>query len=200
MKEVDFFVFNTLNLINCKLGDAYLLNNFNPFEGNSNKIMPSITKNMEEKIVDFPNFIYDAPKTVLTALKKSHHATKILIKEISSLHKMKPNERSEDLLSYLKIREKLLGFAENSKNVILAFKNAYVSCYKASVKYSQLLENSFYKEYSHEATLHDLTKIIRGELDVENINKQTVAKPTKNQKLVFTMEGDVVVDKNEKSL
>ena len=35
-----------------------------------------------------------------------------LIKEISSLHKMKPNERSEDLLSYLKIREKLLGYAE----------------------------------------------------------------------------------------
>lgn len=170
-KEIDYNIFNALNLCNPALGLAYQTRGFNPFNNHFNfcpeyvERMLKIAKN--KNVVVAEKFLERGNKEVADLFFMALNNTKSLI---AGIQMMKPNKednaRFQDFLIFLKNRAELL-----EQNIILlknenqdSFK-LYQDLVSIDLEYSNLIKDTFYDRFNRDL-------IIMNFLEYYNLGKK----------------------------
>ena len=160
---MNYDVFNALNLINHKLGEAYQNKGFNPFDSNFKLSVQTIKKLLKVKNSPcnevMPQVLELPPQKANSALKIGKLRIDALITELQLTSKNAPTQKIFDEICYLKICQQLLTDVKLSNN---KFGEAFeilriIRCIEP--EYARCIKDIFSQTYSPKLTLQKFVEL-----------------------------------------
>ena len=187
LQNVNYDVLNSLNLMSRSLGDAYLLEGYNPFDEdyvldleNSRKL---ITNLKQKEGIEAEGFLENSDLNILENFQTAKLNAEALLAELSILPQ---NKKVKGLKVFLKNRSKLLAAAmEKLQNGDLSAFELYREIEGLDVEYSKLLRKSYYKDFELKVTIQNFMNLL---------NLQVRA-PAKKQQKAKTLAQEKTVEK-----
>lgn len=187
LQNVNYDVLNSLNLMSRSLGDAYLLEGYNPFDEdyvldleNSRKL---ITNLKQKEGIEAEEFLENSDLNILENFQTAKQNAEALLAELSILPQ---NKKVKGLKVFLKNRSKLLAAAmEKLQNGNLSAFELYREIEGLDVEYSKLLRRSYYKDFDLKVTIQNFMNLL---------NLSALA-PAKTQQKAKTLAQEKMVEK-----
>ena len=187
LQNVNYDVLNSLNLMSRSLGDAYLLEGYNPFDEdyvldleNSRKL---ITNLKQKEGIEAEGFLENSDLNILENFQTAKQNAEALLAELSIFPQ---NKKVKGLRVFLKNRSKLLAAAmEKLQNGDLSAFELYRDIEGLDVEYSKLLRRSYYKDFDLKVTIQNFMNLL---------NLQVRA-PAKMQQKAKTLAQEKTVEK-----
>jgi hypothetical protein len=162
LQNVNYDVLNSLNLMSRSLGDAYLLEGYNPFDEdyvldleNSRKL---ITNLKQKENIEAEEFLENSDLNILENFQTAKQNAEALLAELSTLPQ---NKKVKGLKVFLKNRSKLLSAAiEKMQNGDLSAFELYREIEGLDVEYSKLLRRSYYKDFDLKVTIQNFMNLL----------------------------------------
>lgn len=162
LQNVNYDVLNSLNLMSRSLGDAYLLEGYNPFDEdyvldleNSRKL---ITNLKQKEGIEAEGFLENSDLNILENFQTAKQNAEALLAELSILPQ---NKKVKGLKVFLKNRSKLLAAAmEKLRNGDLSAFELYREIEGLDVEYSKLLRRSYYKDFDLKVTIQNFMNLL----------------------------------------
>ena len=174
LQKVNYDVLNTLNLMSRSLGDAYLLEGYNPFDEdyildieNSRKLLYNL-KQKEE--IEMEEFLEGSNKSVLETFMLAKENTDLLLEHLSILAQ---NKKLKNVSVLLKNRSKLL---DNAINKIKSGNFVVFELYKEieglDMEYREYLKRTYYKDFDLKVTIQNFINLINVQTKQKNPRKK----------------------------
>lgn len=167
--KVDYDKFNALNLQHESLGEAYLKFDWDPLGENFKLDLPYIEKYLknarDKSEIKTPDFLNRNTREVKQAFKNALQNNITLRTELQSRYDLcefadfkgvNIEQQVKDILFFLNCREKMLEIAIGKlKNPNINCLQAYQNIYSLNKKLSQLLEESYRKEFDKKVIIQN---------------------------------------------
>lgn len=174
LQKINYDVLNTLNLMSRSLGDAYLLEGYNPFDEdyildieNSRKLLYNL-KQKEE--IEMEEFLEGSNKSVLETFMLAKENTDLLLEHLSILAQ---NKKLKNVSVLLKNRSKLL---DNAINKIKSGNFVVFELYKEieglDMEYREYLKRTYYKDFDLKVTIQNFINLINVQTKQKNLRKK----------------------------
>lgn len=164
-EQINYDIFNALNLHHCYLGEEYLKNGFNPFKENFKMDISFVRRYLDNKKYQTeslePDFTKQTRGKVLKSFKNAKQNNEQIINEIDSKIKTKEFEnikkQLEEIFVFLKMRERMLDISirQLSKKNIDSYK-ALINIEGINKKLSELLRDEFETEFKKQIIIQNL--------------------------------------------
>ena len=177
MSDKNFAVFNSLNLINKKLGKSYEKNGFNPFSDKYVLTAESVEKllkmNLEKKFVKAPEFLEESEEALAERFKLAKvRAEELLEKFQAILNSGNASPKMLEELVYLKICTELLRGVDLKNLNYEELLELIQTMYALSVEYAVVFRRVFDKDFDVQVALTEFIKLCKITKTKKEIQKQ----------------------------
>ena len=180
--QINYNIFNALNLYNENLGELYITNQFNPFDDNfkltEDFIIEYYTNNLQAKEINEPEFLTGGIIETKAAFENSlHNCNSLLEKVESQLNStnisLEEKEKLKKLKQYILCRNALLNLYIKTLKKDKKTLKMYASLQGLNWKYGEILDSSYIKQIDIQIVINALMQI---QAKQENTNLQLKAK------------------------
>lgn len=179
--NVDFDKFNALNMQDQSLGQAYLKYNWDPLGENFRLDLPYIEKYLQnardKSEIKMPDFLNRGNREVKQCFKNALENNKVIKNELQQKYDLGEfadfkgvniELEIKDILFFLNCREKMLEIAIGKlKNPNINTLKAYQNIYSINKKLSQLLEETYKKEFDKHVIIQNFLLQAQREREAE---------------------------------
>lgn len=190
MSEINYGIFNTLNLINQKLGKLYVEEQFNPFEDKykmDQAIAEECISLRDEKSKLQPKILESSEKELIASITQSKFmGDKILLALQAEF--LTPNETTQEVKKYLEIRQMLLNLIDLEEPNYEEIADVIKTEMCLDKVLSKYMEKSYYRKFQLESAIEFFkklcqeNKLARKKVEEKELaNKELVTKRIKLQ-------------------